>query len=76
MGFYTDQILPRAIDCVCGVPELSALRASVANELSGVVVEIGFGSGEHLAFLTQVMALTNKARIECRLHEALGEAMA
>jgi gamma-glutamyltranspeptidase/glutathione hydrolase len=31
-------------------------------------------SSEHLALLTQVMALTNKARIECRLHEALDDA--
>ncbi len=35
---------------------------------------LGFGSSEHLAFLTQVMALTNRARIESRLHEALDEA--
>ncbi len=35
---------------------------------------LGFGSSVHLAFLTQVMALTNRARIESRLHEALDEA--
>jgi gamma-glutamyltranspeptidase/glutathione hydrolase len=34
----------------------------------------GFGSREHLALLTRVMALTNRARIESRLHEALDEA--
>ncbi len=35
---------------------------------------LGFGSSDHLAFLTQVMALTNRARIESRLHEAPDEA--
>jgi gamma-glutamyltranspeptidase/glutathione hydrolase len=35
---------------------------------------VGFGSAEHLAILTRVMALTNRARIESRLHEALDEA--
>jgi len=34
---------------------------------------LGFGSSEHLALLTRVMALTNQARLESRLHEALDE---
>ncbi|HEX9770295.1 MAG TPA: gamma-glutamyltransferase [Kiloniellales bacterium] len=34
---------------------------------------LGFGSGDHLALLTNVMALTNRARLESRLHEALDE---
>ncbi len=34
---------------------------------------LGFGSGEHLALMTRVMALTNRARLESRLHEALDE---
>ena len=33
-----------------------------------------FGSAEHLSLLTRIMALTNRARIESRLHEALDEA--
>jgi gamma-glutamyltranspeptidase/glutathione hydrolase len=33
-----------------------------------------FGSAEHLTLLTRVMALTNRARIESRLHEAPDEA--
>ena len=32
-----------------------------------------FGSAEHLTLLTRVMDLTNRARIESRLHEALDE---
>ncbi len=34
---------------------------------------LDFGSPEHLALLTRVMALTNRARVESRLHEALDE---
>jgi len=34
----------------------------------------GCGSAEHLALLARVMALTNRARLESRLHEALDEA--
>jgi gamma-glutamyltranspeptidase/glutathione hydrolase len=33
-----------------------------------------FGSAEHLSLLTRVMDLTNRARIESRLHEAIDEA--
>jgi len=34
---------------------------------------LAFGSPDHLALMTQVMAFTNRARIEARLHEAVGE---
>ncbi len=34
----------------------------------------GFGSAAHIALLTEVMALTNRARIEARLDEAASEA--
>ena len=34
---------------------------------------LGFGSAEHLALLARVMALTDKARVESRLHEAFAE---
>ena len=36
--------------------------------------QAAFGSAEHLALLTRIMALTNRARIESRLHEAVDEA--
>ena len=35
---------------------------------------LGFGTPEHMALLTRVMASTNRARVESRLHEALSEA--
>ncbi len=34
---------------------------------------LGAGTGEYLALLTRVMGLTNRARIESRLHEAVSE---
>ena len=39
----------------------------------GEPASLGFGSGHYLAHLTRVMALTNQARIESALHEAIGD---
>ena len=50
MGFYDDQILPRAIDLVMNTGPLRKQRAVVASPLSGTVLEIGFGSGLNLPF--------------------------
>lgn len=51
MGLYEDQVLPRAIDVVCGTGAIGRLRAEVAAGLSGEVLEIGFGSGLNLPHL-------------------------
>ena len=45
MGFYADQILPRFVDVVMARKEFTAIRARVAADLDGEVVEVGFGSG-------------------------------
>lgn len=45
MGWYADQVLPRFIDLVMSRRELTQIRARVAAELQGEVLEIGFGSG-------------------------------
>lgn len=45
MGWYREQVLPRAIDRVCGLPPAAGLRARACARLHGDVVEIGFGSG-------------------------------
>lgn len=34
---------------------------------------LAFGSPDHLALMTRVMAFTNQARVEARLHDALGD---
>ncbi len=50
MGFYSDQILPRATDVIMARKELGPIRARVAAELDGEVVEIGFGSALNIAY--------------------------
>lgn len=45
MGFYREQVVPRAINLMCGTPEMGKWRERVAEGLTGTVVEIGFGSG-------------------------------
>lgn len=50
MGFYGDQILPRATDVIMAGKQLGPIRARVAADLDGEVVEIGFGSGLNVAY--------------------------
>lgn len=45
MGWYGDHVVPRVIDVVCRMGPADGLRAEVCAELTGDVVEIGFGSG-------------------------------
>lgn len=45
VGFYADQILPRAINLALRGGEITRLRARVAAGLEGEALEIGFGSG-------------------------------
>lgn len=48
VGWYEEQVLPRAVDLVLGRRHFAAIRARVAAGLSGDVVEIGFGSGRNV----------------------------
>ena len=45
MGFYREQIVPRVIDKACGGPDIRPMRERTCAGLSGVVIELGFGSG-------------------------------
>lgn len=45
MGVYRERILPRLVDRACGTADLRAWRERATDGLTGVVVEIGFGSG-------------------------------
>jgi SAM-dependent methyltransferase len=45
MGWYRDQVLPRCNNILLGSRELTPVRARVAADLEGKVLEIGFGSG-------------------------------
>jgi len=45
MGVYQDQVLPHLLNAACGTKQLHELRERVCADLSGEVIEIGFGSG-------------------------------
>lgn len=45
MSWYTDRILPRIVEVSLRGAEFEPVRARVAAELDGEVLEIGFGSG-------------------------------
>jgi ubiquinone/menaquinone biosynthesis C-methylase UbiE len=50
MGFYADQIFPRATNVIMANKEFKPIRSRVAAGLSGEVVEVGFGSGLNIAY--------------------------
>ena len=49
MGFYSDQVVPRITNVLMDSKEFEPIRARVAQELAGEVLEIGFGSGLNVA---------------------------
>ena len=50
MGFYDRHILPRLINCACGVGPVSQQRAKVVPAARGTILEVGMGSGLNLPF--------------------------
>src|SRR6516225_5601265 len=50
MGFYSRHILPTVISCGCGMPMIADQRRKVVPRASGVVLELGMGSGHNLGF--------------------------
>jgi len=52
MGWYTEQILPRAIDWVMSGERFRSLRAEALQGIRGTVLEVGFGSGLNLPCFT------------------------
>lgn len=61
MGIYADKVLPRVIDKLLDNDDIAALRRRAIEGLSGVVLEIGFGSGLNVplypAAVTKVLAV-------------------
>ncbi|MDF1693726.1 MAG: class I SAM-dependent methyltransferase [Zhongshania sp.] len=49
MGFYENKILPMVIDKACSMQPIMALREQVVPLATGVVLEVGMGSGINLA---------------------------
>ena len=59
MSFYEDHILPRVLNFVMGFQTLGIERQKCLAEVSGDVLEIGFGSGHNLPYYTgQVKKVT------------------
>lgn len=50
VGFYRDQVLPRALDLSMRRGTFAAQRAQVTVGLDGEVLEIGFGTGLNIPF--------------------------
>jgi len=50
MPFYRDRVVPRLIDMVMRAPELAAYRSRALGNVRGRVLEVGFASGQNLAY--------------------------
>lgn len=65
MGVYSDQIVPRAIDLMLGSKPMGELRQRAFADVTGEVLEVGFGSGTNLPHypsgVTKVMGVDPSA---------------
>lgn len=50
MGVYDRYLLPRLIDCACGMGEVMKQRSKLVPRARGRVLEIGIGTGLNLGF--------------------------
>ena len=49
MGWSQEHVVPRLVDLACGQAGLDPWRERACADLSGTVVEVGFGSGRNIA---------------------------
>ena len=73
MGWWSERVLPRAVNRVLDTPEVNQRRARVCRGLAGTVLEVGFGSGLNVAFypaeVRQVLAV-EPSEVAWRLADA------
>ena len=73
MGFWTEQVVPRATDLLLGAGEIHKLRERVCAGLRGEVLEIGFGSGlnvEHYPPAVTTVHAVEPSDVAWRIAEA------
>ncbi len=63
MGFYSDHIEPAIVSCACGMKAIAREREKVVPQVSGRVLEVGFGSGHNAPFYDQ-RAITHLYALE------------
>jgi ubiquinone/menaquinone biosynthesis C-methylase UbiE len=61
MGWYEEQVLPRAVELTCGGSKMERWRRQATDGLTGTVLELGFGSGLNVGLypdtVTEVLAV-------------------
>ena len=79
MGLYSRYVLPHVINCACGTRPIEKERAKVTPLASGVVLELGFGSGRNVAHydaarVTRVIAVEPEEGMMALAHKAAAAA--
>ncbi|MGL6344220.1 MAG: SAM-dependent methyltransferase, partial [Waterburya sp.] len=50
MGLYAEKVLPYLLDLSLSAPSLAKYRREILAEVTGEVLEIGFGTGLNLSY--------------------------